>query len=1376
MSLDAPNTKLPYYDLLSRTHGNLSRPGADFHHATVPLTGLPADREATLKAFASFVSAVTELPQVAFVAKYTSETGEAETRLAIASTASADKPHSYSSSATQISLVQTGAIDGEEFDFEIQLDSKDETQTQPRRPFVASISPSADATSSSNLKLSFDAAHGPQVSASHLASLAAAYLTSQQSTPVAQAAALNYPPAQATAPLLKVDISADASNQAQTPALLHGAFERRVAQTPDAVAVEYVEDKLENVQKLTYKELNQKAEDLATELSTAQKHLSQWKPTFNSQRAVPLFIPGSPAFYAGVMGIMKAGMAFCPLPLDAPPQRLVDILEDVQATVVLGLGPEPFAGVDMSSLPDAGKEIIKNVVWLNMNNISAWRNADASIQPVADRTSPTPDDLAYILYTSGSTGKPKGVMIGHRMVTTSISVHAEVFEPFPSGPELRWLQFGMPTFDLTMVEIFLTMSYGGTLCVGNRRLMLSDVEAALNFFQATAVTCVPTMATLVRPNNVPTLRNMVCGGEIVTKYAIDNFSYDATVCSPAKRLINVYGPTEATINNTAEVTQVGNRGSIAGGALSCCSIIIADEHKTEELVPMPMGLAGEIILAGDLVGYGYLNRPEESARAFTSGLGFDRAYRTGDKGRIVWTPEGTPKLEVLGRLSMEQVKLNARRVELGEIESTIVELPEVREIATVVLDGSFLVAYVALNGDNADSKEYQDSVIAKCRAAAEQGLPDWMRPVDYAVVPAIPRITSGKTDRKTLQAQALKQFGAASLEQARPSRDDLPPLDFTSEDNITSYIKFALESVLPKDALADVSATLKSCGLDSLRTMKFLQEARKLGIEDVGMDTVYASSTLGDLVTNTMAEHKRRAAMTPMEIDDDEELPELEDEEQILEFSLSAKLKHFEVTCRPTCVKALNIPSEEIAHVWPATGLQTRGLACLAESEAFGVCKAWVEHYPYNVPDNLDMDRLEMAIKTAMEGYDAFRTMWVEVEHPLSAFAQAILTKDSPSAAHPIIKITVPSFSTDPNSLWNQTLIHAQRAAEDTFGLGSLCAVTTIIQSADKKHNLIVFSMYHVIYDGLSLRRLATDISRIYEGKPVPGEATSGMLAPVISHFSADMLAISLHWTMKLAGIPPFKAGARVIDSSAAHAPFFSLGVGTRSANQSLLSRVTYDDLFTKSQDLHLPSPMAIVQAAWSMALGRTIPDRSGDVDVQFAGLFHGRQTPEALEVFALMLHSCPTRVTFLKSQPRTHRDLCNDTYNQYVENLPFMEVPCPNVQYARATRRFDSSLVLQVFPETSNNVPTEGFPLFDRVVDAVDPWQETNGGNPLMMEVVPSGEKGSDSMCIRLGYSECWPGYDFMTQEWVRGVVFAFDEALYGILNNPDAVFDVTQ
>lgn len=1362
-SLDAPNTKLPYYDLLSRTHSNLAPPRAEFHEIAVSSVTLPADREATLKAFASFVSAVTELPRVAFVAKYTSETtGAAETRLAIASTCSADKPHSYSSDATQVTLVQTGAIDGDEFDFEIQLDVKDEA----RRPFVLSVS-------SSDLKLSFDAAHGPHVSASHLANLAAAYLTSHTATTTPTAihpAALNYPPAQTTPPLLKVDVAADAAS----PALLHSAFERRVAQTPDAIAVEYVEDKLENVQKLTYKELNQNAEDLATELSTAQKHLAQWKPTLNNQRAVPLFIPGSPAFYTGVMGIMKAGMAFCPLPLDAPPQRLVDILEDVQATVVLGVGAEPFAGVDMSSLSDAGKEIIKNVVWLDMTNISAWRSNDTSIQPITDRTAPTPDDLAYILYTSGSTGKPKGVMIGHRMVTTSISVHAEVFEPFPSGPELRWLQFGMPTFDLTMVEIFLTMSYGGTLCVGHRRLMLSDVEAAINFFQATAVTCVPTMATLVRPQNVPTLRNMVCGGEIVTKYAIDNFSYDATVCSPAKRLINVYGPTEATINNTAEVTQVGNRGSIAGGALSCCSIIIADEHKTDELAPMPMGLPGEIILAGDLVGYGYLNRPEESARAFTSGLGFDRAYRTGDKGRIVWTPEGIPKLEVLGRLSMEQVKLNARRVELGEIESTIVELPEVREIATVVLDGSFLVAYIALNGENAASTEYQDSVIAKCRAAAEQGLPDWMRPVDYAVVSAIPRITSGKTDRKTLQAQALRQFGAASLEQA--SSDDLPALDFSNEASVTAHIKFALESVLPKDALADTAATLKSCGLDSLRTMKFLQEARKLGIQHVGMDTVYASSTLADLVANTISQHHRATTTTPMDIDDDEDIPELEDEEQILEFSLSAKLKHFAVTCRPTCVKTLNIPSEQIAHVFPATGLQTRGLACLEESRAFGVCKAWVEHYPYNVPSHLDLPRLEAAIKTAMEGYDAFRTMWVQVEHPLSAFAQAILTKDSPRAAHPIVKITVPSYSADPASLWNQTLIHAQRAAEDTFGLNSLCAVTTIIQSADGQHSTIVFSMYHVIYDGLSLRRLATDISRIYEGLPVPGESKSGMLAPVESHFSADMLAVSMHWTMKLAGIPPFKAGPRIIDSSAAHAPFSSLGVGTRSANQSLNSRVTYDDLFSKSQDLKLPSPMAIVQAAWSMALGRTIVDRSGDVDVQFAGLFHGRQTPEALEVFALMLHSCPTRVTFLANQKRTHRDICNDTYTQYVENLPFMEVPCPNVQYARATRRFDSSLVLQVFPETSNNVPTEGFPLFDRVVDAVDPWQETNGGNPLMMEVVPSGDKGDDSMCIRLGYSECWPGYDFMTPGWVRGVVFAFDEALYAILNEPDAVFDVTQ
>lgn len=506
--------------------------------------------------------------------------------------------------------------------------------------------------------------------------------------------------------------------------------------------------------------MNQKSNQLAKELSFAEEHLSSvWEPVFKSQRVVPLFLGGSAAFDIGAMGILKAGMAFCPLPLDAPAQRLIDILDDVQACVVLGMGRDPFPGIIFSTLPAEARERLESIIWVDMSGgLAKWPNHETldsalgslSSSSAALRT-PGSEDLAYILYTSGSTGKPKGALISHSNAATSIHVHAEAFEPFPSGADLRWLQFAMPTFDSVVLEVFLTLSYGGTICIADRRLVLSDVEAAINFFRANTVMCVPTMATLIRPKNVPTLKHIICGGEALTKYAIDNFSGDSGIDTdtPQKRLINIYGPTEASVSISSCATQIGYRGSIAGRVYSGCTVLIVDDERRDELVSMPVSLSGEIVLAGPLVGQGYLNRPTESATAFVSGLGYERAYRTGDKGRIVWSADGVPQLEILGRLNMDQVKLNARRVELGEIESAIAnQVPELREIATAVVGGRFLAAYIVLKQWTM-ARAPREAVIAQCRAAAENGLPEWMRPAEYTVLPAILGMIAGKPTERS---------------------------------------------------------------------------------------------------------------------------------------------------------------------------------------------------------------------------------------------------------------------------------------------------------------------------------------------------------------------------------------------------------------------------------------------------------------------------------------------------------------------------------------------------------------------------------------------------------------------------------------------------
>lgn len=192
------------------------------------------------------------------------------------------------------------------------------------------------------------------------------------------------------------------------------------------------------------------------------------------------------------------------------------------------------------------------------------------------------------------------------------------------------------------------------------------------------------------------------------------------------------------------------------------------------------------------------------------------------------------------------------------------------------------------------------------------------------------------------------------------------------------------------------------------------------------------------------------------------------------------------------------------------------------------------------------------------------------------------------------------------------------------------------------------------------------------------------------------------------------------------------------------------------------------------MALAQTFKSRDGDLDVQFGGISHGRNTPEALDVFALMLQPSATRISFSASKHRTHRDICEDVFAQSLVALPHMEVPCPDVQYARAARRFDTSIFLQAFPVSVNDtIPTAGFPTFNRLFDGLDPWAETNSGNPILMEVWPGADGPEDKLCLRLSYIPSWPGYSHLNPTWIQGLLAIFDQALDSIITNPEGAFN---
>ena len=286
---------------------------------------------------------------------------------------------------------------------------------------------------------------------------------------------------------------------------------------------------------LSYQQLHDAADALAIRISRARTRAQGDR---EGQLVVPVLVHQSPQLYISLLAILKAGGAFCPLHIDAPPERVKFILQDVSANVLLASAELVF------SLPqDISPAII--VVDEYVNNpgttIQHESNSDLAQVPRKHR-SPVPDDLAYVMYTSGSTGTPKGVGISHEAATQALLAHDRHIPQFA-----RFLQFAAPTFDVSVFEIFFPLFRGSVLVTVRRVEMLNDLPAVLRTMDVDACELTPTVAgsLLRRRENAPKLKLLLTIGEMLNAPVVEEFGGDEA--SPSL-LWAMYGPTEATIH------------------------------------------------------------------------------------------------------------------------------------------------------------------------------------------------------------------------------------------------------------------------------------------------------------------------------------------------------------------------------------------------------------------------------------------------------------------------------------------------------------------------------------------------------------------------------------------------------------------------------------------------------------------------------------------------------------------------------------------------------------------------------------------------------------------------------------------------------------
>jgi amino acid adenylation domain-containing protein len=489
---------------------------------------------------------------------------------------------------------------------------------------------------------------------------------------------------------------------------LHRLFEAQVAQTPEAVAVAF-----EN-QRVTYRVLDRQANKLA--------HYLQSLGVGPGVR-VGVYMERSPEMVIGILGILKAGGTYVPLDPTYPAERLCYVLEDSRASILLTDGTADLQDRRLASLP-----------LCNLN--AAWGS-------VADEDETSPDvevssqDLVYVIYTSGSTGQPKGVQIPHSAVVNFLDSMRR--EPGLTEKDVL-LSVTTLSFDIAGLELFLPLTTGATLVLAGGDVVIDghQLSALLTDCGATIMQATPSTWRLLLETGWEGADGLcvLCGGEAFPRDLANR------LVEIAAAVWNMYGPTETTIWSAICPVEADEGPVFIGRPIANTQIYLLDRH----LSPVPIGTPGDLYIGGDGLSWGYFDRFGLTAEKFVpdpfSVEPGARMYRTGDLARF-W-PDGN--VEFLGRID-HQVKIRGFRIEISEIEAVLSQHVAVQETVVIAQDdvstGKRLVAYVVPWRGLAPS-------VSELRRFLKEKLPDYMVPSVFVTLDALPLTPNGKVDRRAL--------------------------------------------------------------------------------------------------------------------------------------------------------------------------------------------------------------------------------------------------------------------------------------------------------------------------------------------------------------------------------------------------------------------------------------------------------------------------------------------------------------------------------------------------------------------------------------------------------------------------------------------------
>lgn len=612
---------------------------------------------------------------------------------------------------------------------------------------------------------------------------------------------------------------------------VQGVFAEQVLIRPQSLAVAGWDGEM------TYQELD--------ELSTRIAQTLVAKGVM-SEDIVPVCFEKSKWAVVAMLGILKAGGAVAQLGISHPPSRKQEILEDTNAKLIV-----------VSRQQQASFEGAIDIVVVDEQLIHD------PIQETAHLPQVGPSNAAYVLFTSGSTGRSKGIVVEHKGLCTSSS-HL--------GPQMginagtRVFQFAAYTFDVSCTGIFTSLQRGATICIPSEEERIDDLAGAITKYRADWLFLTPTVAEMVSPDSVPTLRTLVLGGEAPTEDNIKTWSENL-------RLILTWGPAETAIyaSSTPRVTMETSPTEL--GDTMGCRLWLCEPDNHDKLTPV--GRVGEILVEGALASRGYLNNASQTAAAYiqdpcwpTRNSGEDkprRMYKTGDLAR--WSSDGV--LRYVSRKD-NQTKLHGQRLELGDIEYRISRHDCVRHaVARIPRSGPLkdkLVATLSYRNNlvsrHADASAHDggattpiplsildleaiEADLSNIRQDLEDTLPRYQCPTVWINVEAIPLNMNGKINRKAVNdwLEGMDQQLFEYLIQGS-SEDEFDAIPSTGEEQVLKTLAGRVLNIQNPS----LKRSFLSLGGDSITAMQLRSKARTEGI-NLTVQDILKSKSLSALAT-----------------------------------------------------------------------------------------------------------------------------------------------------------------------------------------------------------------------------------------------------------------------------------------------------------------------------------------------------------------------------------------------------------------------------------------------------------------------------------------------------------------------------------------------